>query len=41
MGGYLSSGLGGSDWIDLTQDRGMWQAVMNAVMNINCWELSD
>jgi hypothetical protein len=27
-------GCGSMDWIDLAQDRGMWQALMNAVMNI-------
>ena len=26
-------GLGGIDWIDQTQDRVMWQALVNAVMN--------
>ena len=25
---------GGMDWIDLAQDRGRWQAVLNAVMNL-------
>jgi hypothetical protein len=25
---------GGTDWIDLTQDRGKWLAFLNAVMNI-------
>ena len=24
---------GGVDWIDMTQDRDRWQAVVNAVMN--------
>ena len=24
----------GIDWIDLAQDRDMWQAVVNAVMNL-------
>jgi len=24
----------GMDWIDLAQDRGRWQALLNAVMNI-------
>jgi hypothetical protein len=25
---------GGSDWIDLAQDRKRWRAVLNAVMNL-------
>jgi hypothetical protein len=25
---------GGMDWIDLTQDRGRWWAVVNTVMNL-------
>ena len=25
--------LGGVDWIDQTQDKDMWQALLNAVMN--------
>jgi hypothetical protein len=27
-------GLGGVDWIRLTQDRDRWQAVVSAVMNL-------
>jgi hypothetical protein len=27
-------GLGGTEWIDLTQDRDRWRAVLNAVMNL-------
>ena len=26
--------MGGMDWIDLAQDRGRWQALVNAVMNL-------
>jgi hypothetical protein len=27
-------GWGGTDWIDLAQDRDRWQALVNAVMNL-------
>jgi hypothetical protein len=27
-------GLGGVDWIRLSQDRGRWRAVVSAVMNL-------
>ena len=26
--------MGGTDWIDLAQDRDRWQAVVNTVMNL-------
>jgi hypothetical protein len=28
------TGWGGTDWIDLTQDRNKWRALVNAVMNL-------
>jgi hypothetical protein len=26
--------VGGIDWIDMAQDRGRWQALVNAVVNL-------
>jgi len=32
---YLQKvGWGGMDWIDLSQDRSMWRALVNPVMNL-------
>jgi transposase len=27
-------GWGGTDWIDLAQDKGKWRALLNTVMNL-------
>jgi len=27
-------GRGGTDWVDLAQERGKWRALVNAVMNL-------
>jgi hypothetical protein len=32
--GRLAGEEGGMEWIQLAQDRGQWQAVVNAVMNL-------
>jgi hypothetical protein len=32
--GVEEVGFGGEDWIDLSQDRDRWRAVVNAVMNL-------
>jgi hypothetical protein len=39
MGGYIKMdlkeiGRGGMDWIDLTQDRDQWKALVNTVMSL-------
>ena len=31
---FREMGCGGMDWIDLAQDRDMWLALVNAVMNL-------
>jgi hypothetical protein len=32
--GLQGMGFGGVDWIELTQDRDRWWALVNAVMNL-------
>jgi hypothetical protein len=31
---FREIGSGGMDWIDLTQDRDQWRALVNTVMNL-------
>jgi len=31
---FQEVGFGGMDWIDLTQDRDRWWALVNSVMNL-------
>jgi hypothetical protein len=31
---FREIGRSGTDWIDLTQDRDQWRALLNMVMNI-------
>jgi hypothetical protein len=31
---FREIGWGGMDWIDLTQDRDQWRALVNTVMNL-------
>ena len=50
MGGYIKmdlqeEGCGGMDWIELAEDRDMWPALVNSIMNlwgsIKCGEFLD
>jgi hypothetical protein len=31
---FIEIGWGGMDWIDLSQDRDQWRALVNTVMNL-------
>ena len=31
---FMELGVGGTNWIDLAQDRDRWRALVNAVMNL-------
>ena len=38
---FAEVGWGGTDWIDLAQDRDRWQALMNAEMGFHkMWGIS-
>jgi hypothetical protein len=35
----LMLGLGGTDWIDLAQDRNQWRDLVNTVMNLRAYKI--
>jgi len=35
INGSVGSGMGGMEWIDLTQDGDRWWALVNTVMNLD------